>query len=126
MAAPAAFRSKVGWIKMPDIQKARFLRDEASQILALRDALCTAHGPAISAAFDMVARTRGLAQIARDSNMDPDDLLRAFADPVRPDTALLQEVVSALMRAQGRHARAAARAQTAVHAVVSDGRRGGD
>lgn len=84
---------------MPDIQKALFLRDEASQILALGDALCTANGPAISAAFDTVARTRGLAQIARDSNMEPDDLLRAFADPARPDTALLQEVVSALMRA---------------------------
>ncbi len=84
---------------MPDIQKALFLRDEASQILALGDALCTARGPAISAAFDTVARTRGLAQIARDSNKKPEELLQAFADPAKPDIALLQEVVTALMQA---------------------------
>lgn len=84
---------------MPDIHKAAFLRDEGSQILALSDALSTAHGSAISAAFDDVARTRGLAQIAIDSGMPLDDLCRALADPARPDCVVLRDVVAALIRA---------------------------
>lgn len=83
---------------MPDIHKATFLQDEASQILALSDALSSAHGAAISAAFDDVARTRGLAQIARDSHIRIEDLCLALADPGRPDCTVLQEVVAALIR----------------------------
>lgn len=83
---------------MPDIHKASFLRDETSQILALSDALSSAHGAAISAAFDDVARTCGLAKIAHDANVEVDELYRAFANPARPDTSLLKEVVAALIR----------------------------
>lgn len=83
---------------MPDINKATFLQDESSQILALSDALSSAHGLAISAAFDDVARTRGLAKIAQDSNVPLADLYRALADPARPDCVVLQEVVAALIR----------------------------
>lgn len=80
---------------MPDIKKASFLRDPASQILASSDSLSSANGPAISAAFDAVARTRGLAQIAVGSNIDLDNLYRALADPDRPDTKVLMDVVDA-------------------------------
>jgi DNA-binding phage protein len=83
---------------MPDIHKASLLRDETSQILALSDALSSAHGAAISAAFDDVARTCGLTKIARDANVEMGDLYRAFANPARPDTGLLTEVMAALIR----------------------------
>lgn len=81
---------------MPDIREAGFLKDEASQILALSDALASANGAAISQAFDAVARTRGLAQIACDAGVSLDDLHRALADPARPDTRFLVTVLQAL------------------------------
>lgn len=96
--ALAAGLAKVGQDKMPDIHKAAFLGDEASQILALSDALSSAHGSAISAAFDDVARTRGLAQLAEESSIRLEDLYRALSDPARPDCAVLHDVVEALMR----------------------------
>lgn len=83
---------------MSDINRATFLKDDASQTLALSDALSSANGLAISAAFDAVARTRGLAQIARESNIHLHDLCRALADPARPDYTVLQEVLSAMIR----------------------------
>ncbi|KAB7647469.1 hypothetical protein [Polymorphobacter fuscus] len=81
---------------MTDIAKARFLADQRSQILALDDALAKAEGPAISAAFDDVARTRGLKQIARDAHIPVAKLLQALADPCRPDCVVLRDVVQAL------------------------------
>jgi probable addiction module antidote protein len=81
---------------MPDIKKACFLQDAASQILALGDALASANGPAIAEAFDAVARTKGLEQIAQDSGVDLDDLHRALADPTRPDIAFLVNVLESL------------------------------
>ena len=85
---------------MPDIKKACFLEDEASQILALSDALSSANGPAIAQAFDAVARTRGLAQIAKDSGVKIDDLHRALADPTRPDITFLMKVLKSLAMVQ--------------------------
>lgn len=81
---------------MPDFKKTCFLLDEASQILALSDALSSAHGPAISEAFDAVARTKGLAQIADDARVSLDDLHRALADPARPDIRFLTDVLRSL------------------------------
>lgn len=81
---------------MTDIKKASFLRDEASQIHALGDALSSANGQAISEAFDAVARTKGLAQIARDSGVSLDDLHKALADPARPDIGFLVNVLELL------------------------------
>ncbi len=83
---------------MPDIKRSAFLRDDASQVLALSDALSSANGPAISAAFDDVARTRGLAQIALQSNIALGDLCRALADPRRPDAVVLAQVVESLIQ----------------------------
>lgn len=87
---------------MPDMNKARFLRDEASQILALSDALAAAHGPAISAAFDDVARTRGLATIAAEADISLQSLSRALVDPARPDRAILEKVVAEMIRSHPR------------------------
>lgn len=81
---------------MDDIKTARFLQDEASQRLALGDALASANGPAVWKAFDAVARSKGLAQIARDSHVSLDDLRRALADPLRPDIAFLLDVLKTL------------------------------
>lgn len=81
---------------MPAINNAIFLRDDASQILALSDALASAHGPAISAAFDNVARSRGLARIACDAKIPFVELCNALADPARPDSRVLQRVVATL------------------------------
>lgn len=81
---------------MPDIKKACFLEDEASQILALSDALSSANGAAISEAFDAVARTKGMAQMADAAGVSLDDLHRALADPARPDIGLLTVVLRAL------------------------------
>lgn len=83
---------------MPNVKKACFLQDEASQILALSDALASANGPAISEAFDAVARTKGLAQIAQDSGVSLDALHRALADPARPDIGFLKHVLELLQR----------------------------
>jgi probable addiction module antidote protein len=82
---------------MPDIKQACFLRDDASQILTLSDALSSANGPAISKAFDAVARTKGLAQIAREAEVSLEDLHRALADPARPDTSFLARVLESLI-----------------------------
>ncbi len=81
---------------MTDIKKFCFLRDEQSQIHALADALSSANVRAISEAFDAVARTRGLAQIARDSGVSLDDLHNALADPARPDIGFLENVLELL------------------------------
>lgn len=78
---------------MTDIKKLSFLRDEESQIHALGDALSSANGQAISEAFDAVARTKGLAQIARDSGVSLNDLHNALADAARPDIGFLQNVL---------------------------------
>lgn len=85
---------------MPDFKKTCFLQDEASQILALSDALMSAHGPAIWDAFDAVARTKGLAQIADDAGVSLDDLHRALADPARPDLSFLTKVLQTLTKGQ--------------------------
>lgn len=85
---------------MPDIKKACFLEDEASQILALSDALSSANGPAISQAFDAVARTRGLVQIAKEAGVSLDNLHRALADPERPDIGFLMNVLQSLTNAR--------------------------
>lgn len=81
---------------MPDIAKACFLQDEASQLLALSDAVSSANGPAIAEAFDAVARTKGLARIAEDAGVSLGDLHRALADPMRPDLGFLMKVLDAL------------------------------
>lgn len=81
---------------MPDIRKANFLQDEGSQILALSDALYSAHNPTISAAFDEVARTRGLTQIARDSHISIRELCDAFANPACINLIVLQKMLAAL------------------------------
>jgi DNA-binding phage protein len=85
---------------MPDIKETWFLRDDASQILTLSDALSSANGPAISKAFDAVARTKGLAQIAREARVSLDDLNHALADPAQPDTGFLAKVLESLVSAR--------------------------
>jgi DNA-binding phage protein len=77
-----------------------FLGDESSQILALSDALLSGNGPAISKAFESVARTRGLAQIAKVACLPVQDLHGALAEPSAPNTLILEAVVRSLMRAQ--------------------------
>lgn len=81
---------------MQEIKKASFLQGEVSQILALSDAQSSANEVAISQAFDAVARTRGLAQIASDSGVSLDDLHRALAKPARPDISILMRVLESL------------------------------
>lgn len=86
---------------MKDIKKFCFLRDEESQIHALADALSSANVQAISEAFEAVARTKGLVQIARESGVNLDDLHNALADPARPDIGFLENVLE-LMAIGGR------------------------
>lgn len=90
---------------MPDMKKSAFLRDDASQILALADALSSANAHAITAAFDDVARTRGLASIAKQAGIPLKSLCGALADPAHPDLVVLGTVVTCLM-GQARNASA--------------------
>lgn len=73
-----------------------FLRDEASQLLVLKDAIEREHGPAICQAFAEVAHSRGVAQIASVAGVSTTRLREALANPDRPDLILLGKVVEAL------------------------------
>lgn len=83
---------------MPNFDRAIFLADEASQILALGDALLSMNESAITSAFADVARHRGLAAMASDANISIEALERALAVSDRPDVNVLQHVFTALAR----------------------------
>jgi probable addiction module antidote protein len=85
-------------LKIPNIMNARFVRDEASQVLALSDALASENGAAISAAFLDIARSRGIAQISCDAGLSEDVIYEALADSANPDAGVLRQVVSSMLR----------------------------
>jgi DNA-binding phage protein len=85
-------------VKRPSIQNARFVRDELSRVLALSDALASENGTAICAAFLDVAQARGVAQIACDTMLSEDAIYAALADPAKPDTRILRQVVESMLR----------------------------
>lgn len=81
---------------MPDTSKAAFVGDDISQLLALKDALASAQGAAVSRAFCAIVHSRGIAQIAADSGLEPDAIHAALADPEKPDLAIFARVADAL------------------------------
>jgi probable addiction module antidote protein len=90
-------------LKKPTIMNARFLREEESQVFALSDALESENGAAICAAFLDVARSRGIAQIARETGLSETQIYAAFTDPERPDVTTLSAILDSLLEhLQGR------------------------
>lgn len=76
---------------------ARFLRGGKSQLYALRDALESENGASICAAFLDVARSRGIAQIAREAELSEKEIYAAFADPAKPDIVLVQTILTKIL-----------------------------
>ncbi len=84
---------------MSEIGKAQMVGDEDSRILALSDALTSENGLAISAAFLDIARSRGIAQMARDAGLSEASIYAALSEPARPDTKVIARILCAM---QGR------------------------
>ena len=81
------------------------MANASSQILALRDALASDNGPAITNAFAIVARSRGLAAIATEAGIPLSALHAALADPDRPNIAMLSAIVEVLIDHRGKPGR---------------------
>lgn len=75
---------------------AEFLDDEAAQVDYLGDALGTNDASVIAHALGVVARARGMTQVARDAGVQRENLYRALSSTGRPELATVVKVIQSL------------------------------
>lgn len=75
---------------------AEYLDDEASQADYLSDAFGTGDPAAMTYALGVVARARGMTQIARQAGVQREHLYRALSSDGHPEMATIVKVVQAL------------------------------
>ncbi|HSZ50732.1 MAG TPA: hypothetical protein VK801_04105 [Caulobacteraceae bacterium] len=71
--------------------------DLRSQALCLKDALASDSDRAVLRAFEAVARARGITSLAGEAGVERERLARMLAGAAAPDTAILRQVVAALI-----------------------------
>ncbi len=75
---------------------AEYLDDAASQAEYLSDAFGTGNPAAMTHALGVVARARGMTQIAREAGVQREHLYRALSGDGHPEMATIVKVVQAL------------------------------
>ena len=81
---------------LPRFDASEFLEDEASQAFLLSDALASGDRSYIAHALGVIARARGMTQIAKDAGVAREALYRALSETGDPKLSTLLGVVSAL------------------------------
>jgi probable addiction module antidote protein len=83
-------------VKTRPFDAARYLEDDESAAAYLDEAFQTGDAAFIAQAFGVVARARGMTQIARDAGMSRESLYRALSDKGSPEFSTVLKVVKAL------------------------------
>lgn len=84
-------------IKTRRFDAARYLRDDPEgQAELIADALSTGDAGYVAHALGVVARARGMTQLARDTGMSRESLYKALSPQGNPEFATILRVVQAL------------------------------
>ena len=83
-------------IKTTPFDAAEYLGDTEGQAVLIKDAFETGDAKYIAHALGVVARSRGMCQLARDSGMTREALNRALSKGGDPHLSTLTRVLSAL------------------------------
>lgn len=83
-------------IKLARYDSAEYLKDDDAIVAYLQEALETGEPAMVSHALGVVARARGMAQIARDAGVSRESLYRALSDEGNPELGTVMKVMHAL------------------------------
>lgn len=83
-------------IKLARYDSAEYLKDDEAIIAYLQEALETGEPAMVSHALGVVARARGMAQIAREAGVSRENLYRALSDEGNPELGTVMKVMNAL------------------------------
>ena len=83
-------------LKTKPFDPAEFLNDDESIAAYLDEAMSTGDAKFIAKSLGVVARARGMTQIANETGLSRESLYRALGDDGNPEFATLLSVISAL------------------------------
>jgi probable addiction module antidote protein len=83
-------------LKTKPFDAAEYLDDDASVAAYLDEAMATGDAKFIAKSLGVVARARGMTQIAKDTGLSRESLYRALSDDGNPEFATMVTVLSAL------------------------------
>lgn len=83
-------------IKINRYDSAEYLKDDEAIIAYLQEALESDDPAFVAHALGVVARARGMAQIARDAGVSRENLYRALSDEGNPELGTVMKVMRAL------------------------------
>jgi probable addiction module antidote protein len=83
-------------LKTKPFDAAEYLDDDASVAAYLDEAMATGDAKFIAKSLGVVARARGMTQIAKDTGLSRESLYRALSDDGNPEFATMITVLSAL------------------------------
>lgn len=82
--------------ELPRFDAAKYLDNDKAIATFVSDALQTGDAPYIAHAFGVVARAKGIAQIAEETGLAREQLYRSFSDNGNPTLKTLLAVMKAL------------------------------
>lgn len=83
-------------LKLSRYDSAEYLKDEEAIIAYLQEAIESDDVALVSHALGVVARARGMAQIAREAGVSRENLYRALSDEGNPELGTVMKVMKAL------------------------------
>lgn len=83
-------------IKTLPFDAAPFLDDEMAQAEYLSDALATGDAATVAHALGVLARAQGMADVAKQSGLQRENLYRALSDKGRPELATVLKAIAAM------------------------------
>ncbi len=86
----------MGKLKTVPYDPAEFLKTPRAMALFLSEALATGDAAYISHALGVVARAKGMAEIARESGLGRESLYKALREGSHPEFATVLKVIRAL------------------------------
>lgn len=83
-------------LKLARYDSAEYLKDDDAIIAYLQEAIESDDAALVTHALGVVARARGMAQIARDAGVSRENLYRALSDQGNPELGTVMKVMKAL------------------------------
>ena len=83
-------------IKLARYDSAEYLKDDEAIVAYLQEALESGEPAMVSHALGVVARARGMSQIARDAGVSRENLYRALSDEGNPELGTVMKVMRVL------------------------------
>lgn len=83
-------------IKLKRYDSADYLKDDEAILAYLQEAIESGEPALVSHALGVVARAKGMAQIARDAGVSRENLYRALSDEGNPELGTVMKVMRAL------------------------------